>query len=69
MFGAYICLYLSLAALPLAETVSLFFSAPILITILSAVFLGEKVEIRSRIAYQWLFTLQSRTLFSLRFLP
>jgi len=50
MFGAYICFYLSLAALPLAETVSLFFSAPILITILSAAFLGEKVEIRSWIA-------------------
>ena len=50
MFGAYICFYLSLAALPLAETVSLFFSAPIFITILSATFLGEKVEIRSWLA-------------------
>ncbi|MEX1349535.1 MAG: EamA family transporter, partial [Desulfobacterales bacterium] len=50
MFCAYICFYLSLAALPLAETVSLFFSAPIFITILSAIFLGEKVEIRSWIA-------------------
>lgn len=50
MFGAYICFYLSLAALPLAETVSLFFSAPIFITILSVTFLGEKVEIRSWIA-------------------
>jgi drug/metabolite transporter (DMT)-like permease len=42
--------YLSPAALPSAETVSLFFSAPILITILSAAFLFEKVEIRSWIA-------------------
>ncbi|MBW2410381.1 MAG: DMT family transporter [Deltaproteobacteria bacterium] len=50
MFGAYICFYLSMAALPLAETVSLFFSAPIFITILSATFLGEKVEVRSWIA-------------------
>ena len=50
MFGAYICFYLSVAALPLAETVSLFFSAPIFITILSATFMGEKVEIRSWIA-------------------
>ena len=50
MFGAYICFYLSLAALPLAETVSLFFSAPIFITILSVTFLGEKVEFRSWIA-------------------
>ncbi len=50
MFGAYICFYLSMAALPLAETVSLFFSAPIFITIFSATFLGEKVEVRSWIA-------------------
>ena len=49
-FGAYICFYLSLAALPLAETVSLFFSAPIFITILSVTSLGEKVEFRSWIA-------------------
>jgi drug/metabolite transporter (DMT)-like permease len=50
MFGAYICFYLSLAALPLAETVSLFFSAPIFITILSVTSLDEKVEFRSWIA-------------------
>ena len=36
MFSAYTCFYLSLSALPLAETVSLFFSAPIFITIFSA---------------------------------
>ena len=47
MFGAYTCFYLSLATLPLAETVSLFFSSPIFIMILSVTFLGEKVEIRS----------------------
>ena len=50
MFGAYICFYLSLAALPLAETVSLFFSAPIFIMILSVTFLGEKVDLGSWIA-------------------
>ncbi len=50
LFGAYICYYLSLAALPLAEMVSLFYSAPIFITILSATFLGEKVETRSWIS-------------------
>lgn len=50
MFCAYICFYLSLAALPLAETVSLFFSAPIFITILSVIFLGEKVEFRGWMA-------------------
>jgi S-adenosylmethionine uptake transporter len=49
-FGAYICFYLSLAALPLAETVTLFFSAPIFITILSVTSLGEKVEFRSWMA-------------------
>jgi len=50
MYGAYTCFYLSLAKLPLAETVSLFFSAPIFIMILSVTSLGEKVEFRSWIA-------------------
>lgn len=50
MFGAYTCFYLSLAALPLAETVSLYFSTPIFIMILSVAFLGEKVEFKSWIA-------------------
>jgi drug/metabolite transporter (DMT)-like permease len=50
MFGAYICFYLSLAALPLAETVSLFFSGPIFITILSVFFLDEKIEFSSWMA-------------------
>ena len=34
MFGAYISFYLSLAELPLAETVSIFFSAPIILKII-----------------------------------
>ena len=50
MFGAYISFYLSLAALPLAETVSIFFSTPIFITIFSVIALGEKVEISGWIA-------------------
>jgi len=50
MFGAYMSFYLSLAVLPMAETVSLFFSAPILITILSVIFLGEKIDFGSWIA-------------------
>ncbi len=50
LFGAYIGFYLSLAVLPLAETVSIFFSAPIFITILSVILLGEKVEFRNWIA-------------------
>ena len=50
LFSAYICFYLSLAALPLSETVSLFYTGPIFITILSVIFLGEKVEFRSWVA-------------------
>ena len=43
MFAAYTCYYLALAALPMATTVALYFSAPLFITILSVVFLAEKV--------------------------
>jgi drug/metabolite transporter (DMT)-like permease len=50
MFSAYSCFYLSLATLPLAESVSLFFSCPILITILSVISLNEKVEFKNWIA-------------------
>ena len=50
MFCAYISFYLSMAALPLAETVSIFFSTPIFITIFSVIALGEKVEISGWIA-------------------
>jgi drug/metabolite transporter (DMT)-like permease len=50
MFVAYMSFYLSLAALPLAETVSLFFSAPLFITILSVTLLREKVKIGGWIA-------------------
>jgi drug/metabolite transporter (DMT)-like permease len=50
MFAAYMSFYLSLAALPLAETVSLFFSAPLFITILSVTLLREKVKIGGWIA-------------------
>jgi len=46
MFSAYTCFYLSLAALPLAETVTLFFSSPLFITILSSILLDEKIELR-----------------------
>jgi drug/metabolite transporter (DMT)-like permease len=45
MFASFMTYYLALAALPLAETVSLFFSAPLFITILSVTVLGEKVEL------------------------
>jgi S-adenosylmethionine uptake transporter len=46
MFVAYGCYYLSLAALSLAETVSLYFSAPLFLTALSAPLLGERVGLR-----------------------
>jgi len=50
MFCAYLSFYLSLSALPIAVTVSLFFSSPIFITILSVLFLKEKVKFSSWIA-------------------
>ncbi|NBE08706.1 DMT family transporter [Paragemmobacter ruber] len=50
MFAAYTCYYLALAALPMATTVALYFSAPLFITILSVVFLSETVGPRRWIA-------------------
>lgn len=43
MFAAYTAYYLALAALPMATTVALYFSAPLFITILSVFFLSERV--------------------------
>ena len=45
-FVGYTCFYLSLASLPLADAISIFFVAPLLVTLLSIVFLGEKIRIR-----------------------
>ena len=50
MFVAYTAYYLALAALPMATTVALYFSAPLFITILSVFFLAEKVGPRRWIA-------------------
>lgn len=50
MFAAYTAYYLALAALPMATTVALYFSAPLFITILSVFFLAEKVGPRRWIA-------------------
>ncbi len=50
MFAAYTCFFLALSAMPIAETVSLFFVAPIFITIISAVFLGDRVKLGAWIA-------------------
>lgn len=44
IFVAYTSYYLAIAALPLAKTVSLFFTAPLFITLLSMPTLGEKAS-------------------------
>lgn len=46
MFVAYTSYYLALAALPLATTVALYFAAPLFITLLSVLTLGETVAPR-----------------------
>jgi drug/metabolite transporter (DMT)-like permease len=45
-FSAYTAYYLALAAMPMATTVALYFTAPLIITILSVFMLGEKVSTR-----------------------
>lgn len=49
-FVAYTAYYLALAALPMATTVALYFTAPLLITILSVVILHETVSARRWLA-------------------
>ncbi len=49
-FCAYTAYYLGLAALPMAETVALFFMAPLFITLSAALILGEKVSLASATA-------------------
>lgn len=48
-FAAYTSYYLALASLPIATTMTLYFTAPLFIVILSIVLLGEKVS-----ALRWL---------------
>ncbi len=48
-FAAYTAYYLALAALPIATTVALYFTAPLIITILSVIMLREHVS-----AQRWL---------------
>lgn len=43
LFASYAAFYLSIASLPLATTIALFFTAPLFITILSVPLLGEQV--------------------------
>jgi drug/metabolite transporter (DMT)-like permease len=50
MFGAYTCYYLALAALPMATTAALYFSAPLFITLLSVLMLKEQVGLRRWLA-------------------
>ena len=47
---ANLCFFTSLVTISLAESVSIFFIAPLLITALSVIFIGEKVELRSWVA-------------------
>ena len=49
-FAAYTAYYLALAALPMATTVALYFTAPLLITVLSVVILRETVSARRWLA-------------------
>jgi drug/metabolite transporter (DMT)-like permease len=49
-FVAYTAYYLGLATLPMPETVALFFTAPLFITLAAAVFLGERVGLMSAVA-------------------
>ena len=49
-FVAYTAYYLALAALPMATTVALYFTAPLIITILSVVILGDEVAPRRWLA-------------------
>lgn len=49
-FAAYTAYYLALAALPMATTVALYFTAPLMITVLSVFLLHEKVSGRRWLA-------------------
>lgn len=49
-FLAYTSYYLALVALPLADTIALYFSAPLMIVALSVVMLGERVSLPRWIA-------------------
>ncbi len=51
-FVAYTSYYLGLAALPMATTVALYFTAPLMITLLSALVLKEQVGARRWLAKQ-----------------
>lgn len=56
MLVAYTAYYMAIAALPLAEAVALFFTAPILVTVMSGPILGERVSLQSWFAVLMGFT-------------
>lgn len=49
-FVAYTAYYLGLATMPMPETVALFFTGPLFITLAAALFLGERVRLVSALA-------------------
>ena len=49
-FLAYTAYYLGLATMPMAETVALYFTAPLFISLAAALFLGERVSPTSALA-------------------
>jgi drug/metabolite transporter (DMT)-like permease len=49
-FVAYTAYYLGLATMPMAETVALYFTGPLFITLAAALFLGERVRPSSIVA-------------------
>lgn len=50
MLGAYTTYFMALPALPMAEAIALFFTVPIIITLLSGPILGERVGLKSWLA-------------------
>lgn len=49
-FFSYLAYYLAVASMPLADVVAITFSAPIFVTVLSSLLLGESVDIRRWLA-------------------
>lgn len=49
-FVAYTAYYLGLAYLPLADTIALFFTSPLFITLTAVLFLGERVRLLTSVA-------------------
>lgn len=49
-FSAYMCYYMAIAALPLADVAALFFIAPLIISCLAVLFLGERLRLHTVLA-------------------